>query len=198
MLKHRLKGVNIAHIHWLYFLKIPIPGKLGYFLSYSNSRLILAFLKVLNFHVVWTVHNVLPHDKLTSNDLNIRQLLSKEADVKIVHNKETLKEMRRLGISSGNHVIIPHGNFSGTYVNVLSKAESRKKLRIPHAAKVVLFFGRIEAYKNIVTLLRAFTEITATNPDMYLLVAGIGIFKKYSQCICAMLTPFNLCLSTHQ
>ena len=168
----RFSGERILHIHWLYSLTLPSRLSVAKWIGYSYSTLFLSLTKILRYKVVWTVHNVLPHEALTSNDLKIRRKLSLIAAVKIVHSKSTVQEMKRLGLDTENCRIIPHGNYQSAYPNNISDANARKALHIPQSAKVIAFFGRVEPYKGVPELLRVYKELAQTHKDMYLLIAG--------------------------
>ena len=61
-------------------------------------------------------------------------------------------------------------SFYDNYENTVSKEEARKKLGIDLDRKVLLFFGRIDAYKNIPTLIDEFNKIEAK--QFILIIAG--------------------------
>jgi glycosyltransferase involved in cell wall biosynthesis len=67
------------------------------------------------------------------------------------------------------HVIIPHGHYLG-YPNDVSRADARRRLKIPADAFVYLHFGHVRIYKGVDRLLRAFTSTAV--PAKFLLVAG--------------------------
>ncbi len=50
----------------------------------------------------------------------------------------------------------------------------REELSIPGGAMVVLFIARFTSHKQPLTLIRAFKEALAVNPDLYLLMVGDG------------------------
>jgi glycosyltransferase involved in cell wall biosynthesis len=171
LLKNRPSS-RLLHIHWMYPFSLPPKVPFSKRIAYFNSCIFLYSAKLLGYKIVWTVHNVLPHASLTSNDLKVRRQLSRISIAKIVHSKSSILEMKRLGINTENCQIIPHGNYKAVYQNNISKAGARQSLHIPLQAKVVVFFGRIETYKNIPELLAAYQEIAKEIQDVYLIVAG--------------------------
>ena len=80
LIKYWLKHYNIFHLHWTYAFKFSIESKIfqnfltrAFFLIYFI--LFLKLIKLLNFKLIWTVHNVLPHEKQFANDVWARRFL---------------------------------------------------------------------------------------------------------------------------
>lgn len=174
LIKASLGGTKIIHIHWLYFLRVPyiINERTTALVSYLNTQLFLLLIRLLPFKVVWTVHNVLPHKQITSNDLKIRRQLSSLCSAKIVHASCVKKMMDDKNISTQDTFTIAHGNFSDVYDNHSSRTESRIKLNLPLDGTVFLFFGRMEPYKNIPLLIQTFIQISSQKQNLHLVLAG--------------------------
>jgi hypothetical protein len=147
----RLQGYRVFHLHWHTFYldaKYGIPGRK--FISLVNTVVALSAVKLLGYKLVWTVHNVLPHEPQTSNDAFITRFTARIASATIVHSQHTIDEMKQVGASTGKAVIIPHGNYDGMYPAHLTRAEARKKLGLGSGEKVVLFLAtcaRTKAWK---------------------------------------------------
>ena len=139
-------------------------------ISYFYSVVFLWTIKLLNFKVVWTVHNVLPHDSITSNDLSIRKKLSSIASCKIVHSNQSVLDMKALGLNTNNAFLIRMGNYANIYPNKISKRESRKELEIDNNTFVILFFGAIRKGKGIENLVKAYIKLDF--PNSKLLIVG--------------------------
>lgn len=169
---NRARQYKLIHIHWLFSFNLPAAIPLSRHISYVLTVGFIWIAKLLGYRIVWTVHNVLPHDPLTSNDLRVRKILSRLASAKIVHGAESINMMQELGIDTNNTHIIPHGNLSTVYPNKISKAQARKKLGIPLDATVLLLFGRLEPYKNLEALIPCFENLLKANKKMHLIVAG--------------------------
>ncbi len=168
----RIKGFRMLHIHWLYTFSLPAKIPFSKQIAYVNTITFLYFARLMGYRIVWTVHNVLPNEEVTSDDLKVRKKLSKMSSAKIVHSVGTIDRMSTLGIDTSNYTVIPHGNYTKSYENVTKKPEARKELNIPQGAKVILFFGLIKSYKNIPALLKAFDNITKKNSGLKLIIAG--------------------------
>ncbi|HZV26812.1 MAG TPA: glycosyltransferase family 4 protein [Acidothermaceae bacterium] len=163
---------RILHIHWMYAFKLPGNPQIASRAAFASSMTFLFLAKLLRYRIVWTVHNVLPHQTITSNDLAVRRRLARTADAVIVHSTSTLPALAAAGISVPDATVIPHPSYIGRYPVGATRSASRESLGVPADAAVCLFFGRIEPYKNVPALISAFSVVAATQPDAYLVVAG--------------------------
>ncbi len=165
----RLQGFEVIHIHWLEFsttLSVPFSR----FMSYYYSIICLYTLKLLRFKVVWTVHDVIPHEQQTIKDIHVAQILSRIASAKIAHASYTIAQMKQLGLDTNNTFIVPHGNYINNYPINISKLRARKKLGINPNQFVILFFGLIKPYKGITELVSAYSRVSSKK--VRLVVAG--------------------------
>ncbi|HUC90004.1 MAG TPA: glycosyltransferase [Patescibacteria group bacterium] len=154
----RLQGYHIFHVHWLNCsVKESYPFSRQ--ISFMLSMYCLVSLKLTGFKVIWTVHNVVPHEPQTSNDAAVSRYLSRLATVKIVHSRYTLKQMKELGLDTQNTHVIPHGNYLGVYPDGISPTQARSNLHIKRDEFVILFFGLIRPYKGIDDLLSVFARL---------------------------------------
>jgi len=163
---------RILHIHWMYAFKLPGNPQVASRAALASSMTFLRLATLLHYRIVWTVHNVLPHQAITSNDLAVRRRLARIADAVIVHSTSTLPALAAAGIIVSDTTVIPHPSYVGRYPSGATRSASREWLGVPADAAVCLFFGRIEPYKNVPALIAAFSVVAAAQPDAYLVVAG--------------------------
>ncbi len=169
LILRRLQGFKILHIHWQAFeIRRPIPyQRLASSWSY---RFFFGLIRMLGFRVVWTVHNVLPHESQTPDDAEVGRQLSMLARAQIVHSAQTVRQMRELGMDTGRSVVIPHGSYIDAYPPAAGRALARMALSLPADVPIVLFFGRVRAYKGVLCLL---DEIAALpKGSVHLVIAG--------------------------
>lgn len=121
--------------------------------------------------VIWTIHNLFPHDPgLRARTADLQAGLIELADVLHLHSlPATAAARRHLALPARKIRIIPHPNYAGAYPHV-SRAVARPALRLPDASMVVLMPGRIAAYKRPADLVTAF--LGAAGPEDRLIVAG--------------------------
>lgn len=170
LLYYRVKGFNILHLHWLDFsFPINLPGI--YLLSFINSITSLIWIKLLGYKLIWTVHNVLPHNKQTSNDSFVTKTAVSLSNHVIVHSNQTVTELKELEITLKKYSIIPIGTYD-TYQNVVSKTEARKKLGIKSSEFVFLFIGNIRKNRGIDNLVITFNKLNKIEKNIKLIIVG--------------------------
>lgn len=165
----RSQRYKILHIHWPEFrinIRFPYHRQISYRLFILTIRL----AKTMGFKIVWTVHNIVPHEIHTSDDLKAAIYLSQKTDVKIVHSQATIDRMEQLGLDIQRTNIIPHGNYIGVYSEKITRERARQKLNIARDDVVILFFGLIRSYKGLDYLLDTFIKLDASNKR--LVIAG--------------------------
>lgn len=163
---------DVAHFHW--------PD--GYInqanLLKSIQRLLLLvtvifILKLKRTKIVWTVHNVAPHDAfrpgLSSRFLN---WFSKRCNGFIFMSKANLEKFHeRYGQAPQQATaLIPHGHYRSCYPTAPGQSAARQQLGLPTENRVLLFFGMIKPYKNIPALMSVFNQ--AALPNCTLVIAG--------------------------
>jgi beta-1,4-mannosyltransferase len=163
---------RILHIHWMYAFRLPGNRKVASRAALASSMTFLFLAKLLRYRIVWTVHNVLPHQTITSNDLRVRRRLAAIADAVIAHSASTLPALAAAGIPITDATVIPHPSYVGRYPSGATRSGSRASLKVPAGAAACLFLGRIEPYKNVPALISAFSVVAADQPDAFLVVAG--------------------------
>jgi D-inositol-3-phosphate glycosyltransferase len=132
------------------------------------------WLKTLGIKIVYTAHDLLPHDYSTNTDREALGKIYTLADRVIVHSKSDRSElMRTFGIDYNQISVIPHGSNSlFCSSEEISKSAARKGLGIDGDKKIILFFGFIRRYKGLEYLIEAFNRIKNDVPDAVLLIAG--------------------------
>lgn len=165
----RLQGFEIIHIHWLEFsttLSVPFSR----FMSYYYTIICLYTLNLLRFKVVWTVHDIIPHEQQTKNDIRIARILSRIASVKIAHSSSVINEMHEYQLDTNETFVVPIGNYLGVYPDSITTKQARKKLGIKTNEFTILFFGLIKEYKGVDDLIEAYSKINSKR--VRLIIAG--------------------------
>src|SRR5690606_8346694 len=126
--------------------------------------------------IVWTVHNALPHDtRWPEQDLKVRQLISKEADLIHVMTEGTDEVLEGHYTLPRNKVFyVPHPAYTGFYPDTVTRHEARAQLGVPHDCHVFLTFGAIQRYKGYERLIQAFEQIALKRSERkpFLIIAG--------------------------
>jgi glycosyltransferase involved in cell wall biosynthesis len=121
--------------------------------------------------LVLTVHDVKPHnDSFIAKPSFLRRYFRIPHRL-IVHHQDGKRQLiEDWGISGDKIDVIPHGIMP--LYNPLSQLEARKKLDLPSGRRIILFFGVIRANKGLDVLLKAMQEISLSDPNMLLVIAG--------------------------
>jgi beta-1,4-mannosyltransferase len=183
---YRIRGYKIFHVHWFFIFRIPSLdfGIFKIIMGYY-CIIFMYFSKLLGYKLIWTVHEVISHTAITDKDVsisrNISQRISFIADIKIIHSKVVINEMRGNGLNTDRCFVIPHGSYIGVYPDLATPKKAREMLNIENDDFVILFFGNIREYKGVDKLLEAYSEID--NNKVRLIIAGKCTNKSIIQSI---------------
>jgi glycosyltransferase involved in cell wall biosynthesis len=164
----RIAGARIFHLHWVFTLIFPGAKRFPVmrWVAQIWFLVLLRTCRMIGMHLVWTAHNVLPHERVFGDDVSARRALVEASDLVLAHSQSTLDELAALGAVARRTAVIRHGPFGSTV--------AAEMLRTPGSGggpRRFLFFGLVREYKGVDDLLAAF----ATLPDdiaAHLTVAG--------------------------
>ncbi len=156
---------TILHFHWLqgyYTYAGPTRGVITTMLSWARlflfgGRLLVA--RALGFRIVWTVHQVYPHEsKNRTLDRVASFAMSRASSILLVHDSETAARARReLGLDRERVSVVGHGSYVGVYPTGRPRDVVREELGLETGTFVFLAFGHVRAYKDIELLVDAFS-----------------------------------------
>jgi len=164
------KKPDILHLHWLrpYARDSNLASA---FLYRAKMLLDLSLVRLLGPRLVWTIHNLKPHEsKWPRLDHWLRRVLLRLTDKAIVHSHGAQVEVcREYGCSSNKLAVIPHGHYRDFYGPPIDRSRARELLGLPQDKRAILFFGMIRPYKGVESLLETWG---ALHGDAMLLIAG--------------------------
>jgi beta-1,4-mannosyltransferase len=166
-----LRGVDYIQIHWPSFF-YNVPERRKCLRGFSLFLFFLALARWRGARLIWTIHNLYPHDRCVVPQLDTltRQLLVKMGSCFFVHGPSAKAEvLREFPALEGRIVLIDHGHWVGYYPNEVSCSTARSRLGLPDTAFVFLFIGLCKPYKNLEGLISAFGKLPG-NP--ILVIAG--------------------------
>lgn len=167
----RRRVIGLLHFHWLsqyYHHAGAVPRAARLLLL--GQRLLLA--RMLGYRIVWTVHEVQPHDRTGWADTIASRIVGRLANVLIVHDESTRQKVAdQLG---RDPIVIPHASLGGVYAPARhSRSEVRRELGLGDETVLILCFGLIRRYKRIGDLVSALALMPCdATPDFMVLVAG--------------------------
>jgi glycosyltransferase involved in cell wall biosynthesis len=151
--------IRLFHIFWVRFYMI-------------DGIAIPLLLKLFRKKIVYTAHNVLPHDKGTRRNRLIFSLIYRLMDLILVHSEEIKASLcTQFNIPDTKIRVIKHGVYT-VIPQTLTLAEARRQLSLGSEEKVLLFFGRIAPYKGVHTILEAYQELIRQDSAIKLVIAG--------------------------
>jgi beta-1,4-mannosyltransferase len=132
----------------------------------------LATARLLRYRLVWTVHQVYPHESLNPDlDHHGARLLAGACDLLVAHDRWTAEQVAaKLAPRPKALAVVPHGSYIGVYPEGRPRDDVRRDLGLPQDSFVFLCFGEVRGYKAIELLLAAFSS--ASHPSARLVVAG--------------------------
>lgn len=166
--------VDVLHLHWpaYYYLSARGPAARAAALCWYAAKLLVA--RAVGYRVVWTAHNLLPHDLTRGGSTWAARMdrwcLVRAAHAVICHCRAARTDLalalgRRRGVW-----VIPHGPLWGAPEGgAVTRKAARAFLRVPEGIFLYVYVGEIRPYKGVEDLLAVFPADAA---DSALLVAG--------------------------
>ena len=145
-------------------------------ISARKDWIIFVLARLLNKKVVFTAHNILPHERCERKapGMNFAYKMIYGCSNKIIvhtqYSKNKLISLFR--IAPKKIKLIYHGNYLFLRKEEISKEEAKKYLGIPQDKKIVLCFGTIRKYKGLDKVIGSFSEVKSKDKDAMLLIAG--------------------------
>ncbi len=166
--------MDIFHLHWPE-MAFWGTGQLKGMLRGLRLLIALLVLKSRGVKIVWTVHNLEPHD---SSDRFIWfwrpyiYVVSFLVDGFITLSPSTVGIARDSfrNLTSKPSTFLWHPEYPVSDRQAAQRAETRQQLGISGAEKVFAFIGQIRPYKGVEELIDCF--IKAQNPHIRLVIAG--------------------------
>lgn len=169
-------GAMLCHFHWLGQWTANAQTLTEAEEGVARFERLLDALRQQGRRLLWTVHNVLPHDSAwPEQDLSIRRLLVDKCDVIHVMAAQSVDEAApHFALPTGKLVHAPHPSYLGAYPDFVSRSEARFELGIAEDEFVFLAFGAVQRYKGAAELIEAFRNVLAagTHRRLRLVIAG--------------------------
>ncbi len=166
---------RVWHLHWL-------NRVLAYADSHAHAQQrIDHFTRQLDtmqqqgVRIVWTMHNVLPHESVFEDlEVRLRELICERAEMIHVMNPDSVSAAAPyFRIPAEKVVRVEHPGYQGYYSRRYSRAGARAHLGIAPEEPVSLVFGGIKPYKGLLELAHMFDDIARRHPRrVNLLIAG--------------------------
>lgn len=166
--RHRHE-VAVLHFNWLQ------PHYRHWRGGVANLATSLAFLarlllaRGLGYRLVWTMHNILPHDSRQRwLDRAMHSLVAQLSSV-VVHCPAAVARGRSL--FGADATVVPHGDFASSAAPAPEREQARAALGLGTDERLFLFLGQVRPYKGIDALLDAWSATRI--PKARLRIAGL-------------------------
>ncbi|UOE44340.1 glycosyltransferase family 4 protein [Agromyces larvae] len=169
-----VRRTDIVHLHWpeLTFLSGHRAWRMR-----ARLALFFTFLRIARLRgtrLVWTVHNVEPHERRATPALHARyrRLLLGNVDGILALTEEGV-DAARTGHPELRDIpafVTPHGHYRDDYDFGATRAEAREQLGLRRDATVIASVGMIRPYKNIPRLLSVVRALD--DPTLQIAIAG--------------------------
>jgi beta-1,4-mannosyltransferase len=173
------RAIVVLHLHWLARVLRGVADEAEGLTRVTSFVAALDAFRMAGGQIVWTVHNVLPHDTAyPALDRAIRAAVVVRADIIHVLSQGTVDAAgSAYEIPASKVLHVPHPAYLGAYPDDVPDAEARRRYGFGPDDVVYGFVGNIRPYKGMDELLTAFASITSTpRPDgrrQRLLIAGM-------------------------
>ncbi len=190
----RLKGLfNGSNVYSSYYPKLlklvaeerPDVIHIQWFPAAISGYLLLRLLRaVSSAKIVYTAHNILPHEKRALYHGVYKKIYQKIDKIIAPSKFNRAVIMEMFDMESSRISVIPDCLYFGDLHNG-SRAAAEKRLALSSGEKRILFFGYIRTHKGLGSLIKAFKKVKRQIPDSRLVIAGKpeGGFGAYSNLI---------------
>lgn len=168
----RIRGFRILHVHWTFQFSLPWAPQSQWARQLMQwwFRLYLFIGIHIGYKIVWTAHDLLPHEQVLKDDRWVRDHLIAKSDAVVALSTASAIELRSLGAE--NVHVVPFGSYLDSYSSTTLKDEARASFGFDPSEVVVIVVGRIEPYKGADLLLSAAQRLPATS-KIKVMVVGL-------------------------
>ena len=190
-LRQHAEQVEAVHIHWPEHLLRRKPQWVrtapGIRASWRLQRLIARFAPPFHLvrfsrflrvakgtgkRIIWTLHNLEPHERRSAIQRAGFRALARHADLIICHDQSARAECRKRYKTGAEVVVMAHGNYDGVYPAPRPPSTVRRELGFEERGPLVGCLGAIRHYKGFDLAIDA---VASLRGEVQLLVAGCPI-----------------------
>jgi glycosyltransferase involved in cell wall biosynthesis len=174
------RAVVVLHLHWLARVLRGVADETEGLERVSSFVAALDAFRMAGGEIIWTVHNVLPHDTpYPALDRALRKAVVARSELVHVLSAGTVEAAApSYEIPESKVLHIPHPAYLGVYPDDVSESDARKRYGLGADDVVYGFVGNVRPYKGVDDLVAAFESITSGPPRVdgrrrRLLIAGL-------------------------
>ncbi|WP_129774480.1 glycosyltransferase [Peristeroidobacter soli] len=162
---------DVLHLHWP-DLHLHARSSLRTIVKHARLALLFAWLRWRKTRIVWTMHNLKPHERHLPLGERLFSLWFPRLCTHVI-------ALTQHGLASAlttypalrnkSAAVIPHGHYRDAYPPAQSRSSCRDQLGLARRF-TFLFLGHIRPYKNLPALIDAFRKLP--HADVQLVIAG--------------------------
>lgn len=176
-------GIDVLHLHWLYpYWSEGGSSVLRRVLRMVDFRRVLGRVQRSGICVVWTVHNLEPHDGAGPLVRRAYRFVHRSADLRVHHSEWSREAARARYGGDGPSLVVPHGSYDGVYASTAPAETTRRELGVDGSRTLLLCFGQIRRYKGFDVAVRSMEHLDG---DSYHLVVAGRPIGSYGERLCA-------------
>lgn len=169
-------GKVICHFHWIHdkTKNAKTEAEANEAVVYWEN--LLRRIKKNGHKIVWTVHNVMPHETVwVEQDKKIHQMMADAADaLHVMASDSAILTAPYYSLDERKMFVVPHPTYEGAQPDEITRAEARTQLQIAEDEFVFLSFGAIMEYKGYDRLMTAYDQLRGkTAKKIRLIIAGL-------------------------
>jgi glycosyltransferase involved in cell wall biosynthesis len=166
--RHPRRSADLLHIHWAYALwRGERPWRRRR--AARRALKLVEEIRVSGIAVIWTVHNLEPHDGYARGERAAYASLRSRVDLCLYHTNHARAEARRLfGTTAADELVVHHGVLHGSPPRKGPEA-IRAALGIDRDRRLLLCFGQVRRNKGFDLALDALDSL---GDAYHLIVAG--------------------------
>ena len=144
---YRLLGYRIIHLHWIagHFRPSKSTSQFMAKIFYQFFKLFLVCAQLVGIKIVWTTHNVMPHDQIFPDDVKARKYLVKHCAAIFALNQTSYQKLiDNLGAQNVHQIPVAEVVVAPD----ASRETTRELLRIGQDEILFSHLGNIRPYKG--------------------------------------------------
>lgn len=185
---------SVIHLHWLASVLSGATSMDEARIRVAGFRKRLVSWRAAGHRIVWTMHNVLPHDAaLPEAEIALRRVMVEHADAVHLLSRASADEASRYyDLPEARTFHVPHPSYEGWYANTRDRMGARMDLELPANEFTFVSFGSLQPYKGLSELIDAFAELKSRHPGrpMRLIIAGKAVDRDYHAQLAAKVEHF--------
>jgi glycosyltransferase involved in cell wall biosynthesis len=178
-LAERVKAGDVVHLHWPSFFYDDRGAGSSRTIAILKFWLFLRLIQLRGGQLVWTAHNLYPHDGGRRDRAHriVRRLVAARASRVLVHSEYALARVSsEFGVPKHKMLVVPHGHLIDYFPKTMTPTDARARLGVDASEYVYGFVGTCMPYKRVEDVIDAYG---AMQDGGVLLIAGGFRSKHY-------------------